>query len=391
MAETTEFDVDGLMGLTSREAAVLEGLGRLCEGLAALDPTVGAVVSRYAGADVRIRYQPPLSAQDARVRDVDAFEGVVARLVAGEPSVAVRLLLPGTLCDVLACEVLGCGRSEVGVLDGALSEAVVLHLLADVLRALPDELPVVRLESLTTVGPQGPPALSDAEVVWHVRLRVRDHRDLVSVTMPAAAVAELGRARWLMRLVESRANAEGLRFFVSLVVGVTTLPLAQIGRLEPTDVVIVDVCAPDLEPELDADPLGCDMVIGSGGRDVFIAPAGISERSLVVGRGESVVWEDAMLEEDEGTIVDDRRGPRAEDEEDATRTVRELPVRVVVEVARTSLSVARLLSLAPGTVLPLERPASAEVTLRAQGRDIAHGVLVRIEDELGVEILKVER
>jgi flagellar motor switch/type III secretory pathway protein FliN len=42
-------------------------------------------------------------------------------------------------------------------------------------------------------------------------------------------------------------------------------------------------------------------------------------------------------------------------------------------------------------VIPLGRPLSAEVTLTAGGRGIAHGVLVEVEGEIGVQVLKLIR
>ena len=53
------------------------------------------------------------------------------------------------------------------------------------------------------------------------------------------------------------------------------------------------------------------------------------------------------------------------------------------------MSVGQLQALAPGTVIPLERPVSAEVTLTVGGRELAHGVLVDVEGEIGVQVLKV--
>jgi flagellar motor switch/type III secretory pathway protein FliN len=74
---------------------------------------------------------------------------------------------------------------------------------------------------------------------------------------------------------------------------------------------------------------------------------------------------------------------------DLPPAVRDLPVEVAVEAARIELSVDEIASLSPGSIISLERPLSAEVTLTSAGSILAYGVLVSVEGEMGVQILKV--
>jgi len=64
----------------------------------------------------------------------------------------------------------------------------------------------------------------------------------------------------------------------------------------------------------------------------------------------------------------------------------ELPVEVVVRLARWTTTLAELATLAPGHVLDLDLPVHGHVTLAVGGVDVARGELVDIEGSLGVRI-----
>jgi flagellar motor switch protein FliN/FliY len=57
-------------------------------------------------------------------------------------------------------------------------------------------------------------------------------------------------------------------------------------------------------------------------------------------------------------------------------TIRDIPVRVSVELGRTSMPLARAVGLAPGAVAELDRGADDQVDLFVNDRRFASGVLV---------------
>lgn len=63
------------------------------------------------------------------------------------------------------------------------------------------------------------------------------------------------------------------------------------------------------------------------------------------------------------------------------------PVQLTVELARLSVPLGELASLAPGAVLRTGRPLGEPVQLRAGDRVIGQGELVEVEGELGVRLL----
>jgi type III secretion protein Q len=73
----------------------------------------------------------------------------------------------------------------------------------------------------------------------------------------------------------------------------------------------------------------------------------------------------------------------------ADQLLRELPVEVVCELGRITMSGRELLELRPGAVIPAGRPLSGPVDLTVGGRVVARGELVDVEGEIGVRITQM--
>jgi flagellar motor switch protein FliN/FliY len=55
-----------------------------------------------------------------------------------------------------------------------------------------------------------------------------------------------------------------------------------------------------------------------------------------------------------------------------------------LEVGRTTMSIRQLLQLGVGTVVELDRPAGDQLDVLANGRIVAHGEVVMVNDRYGV-------
>ena len=64
----------------------------------------------------------------------------------------------------------------------------------------------------------------------------------------------------------------------------------------------------------------------------------------------------------------------------------QLPMRAVFELGRLDLSLGEVRRLAPGSILPMARPAEDAVDIVVNGRRIGHGSLVKIGDSVGVRV-----
>jgi type III secretion protein Q len=70
-------------------------------------------------------------------------------------------------------------------------------------------------------------------------------------------------------------------------------------------------------------------------------------------------------------------------------TVKDVPVHVVFELGRVTLSVNEIETLGQGYVFDLGRPLSQEVDIISGGRRIGSGELVRIADSIGVRVIQI--
>ena len=59
-------------------------------------------------------------------------------------------------------------------------------------------------------------------------------------------------------------------------------------------------------------------------------------------------------------------------------------VRLSLEIGRTQITIRDLLKLAPGSIVQFERPAGDPLDVMVNGRLVAHGEVVMVNDRYGV-------
>lgn len=69
----------------------------------------------------------------------------------------------------------------------------------------------------------------------------------------------------------------------------------------------------------------------------------------------------------------------------------EVPVKVTVEIGRARLTLAELVKLQPGSLVPLDREAHEPVDILVNGKIVARGEVVTIDQRYGVRITSVEK
>jgi len=69
--------------------------------------------------------------------------------------------------------------------------------------------------------------------------------------------------------------------------------------------------------------------------------------------------------------------------------VLDVPVEVAVEIGRTRMTIAEALAIAPGSLIPLGRTAGEPVDLLVNGRCVARGEVVAIDEEFGLRVTEV--
>jgi flagellar motor switch protein FliN/FliY len=81
-------------------------------------------------------------------------------------------------------------------------------------------------------------------------------------------------------------------------------------------------------------------------------------------------------------------GDAAGDGESLDR-LRDVPVDLVVEIGRTRMTIGEALKLTPGSVIGLNRLAGDPVNLLVNGKPIARGEVVVVDDEFGLRLTEV--
>jgi flagellar motor switch protein FliN len=66
-----------------------------------------------------------------------------------------------------------------------------------------------------------------------------------------------------------------------------------------------------------------------------------------------------------------------------------VPVELAVEIGRTRMTIGEALALSPGSVVTVGRLAGDPVELLVNGRVIARGEVVAVEEELGLRITEI--
>src|SRR3954466_7872390 len=67
----------------------------------------------------------------------------------------------------------------------------------------------------------------------------------------------------------------------------------------------------------------------------------------------------------------------------------DVPVELAVEIGRTTMTIGETLSLAPGSIVSLNRLAGGPVHLLVNGKVIAQGEVVVIDEEFGLRITDI--
>src|SRR4051794_31690469 len=69
--------------------------------------------------------------------------------------------------------------------------------------------------------------------------------------------------------------------------------------------------------------------------------------------------------------------------------LRDVPVELACEIGRTRMTIGEALALAPGSIVGLNRLAGDPVDLLVNGKPIARGEVVVIDEEFGLRITEI--
>jgi flagellar motor switch protein FliN/FliY len=73
----------------------------------------------------------------------------------------------------------------------------------------------------------------------------------------------------------------------------------------------------------------------------------------------------------------------------ALERLHDVPVELAVEIGRTTMTIGETLGLGPGSIITLNRLAGEPVDLLVNGKPIARGEVVVIDEEFGLRVTEV--
>jgi flagellar motor switch protein FliN/FliY len=81
--------------------------------------------------------------------------------------------------------------------------------------------------------------------------------------------------------------------------------------------------------------------------------------------------------------------PVAHDAAGELERLRDVPVELAVEIGRTRMTIGETLALGPGSIITLNRLAGEPVDLLVNGKPIARGEVVVIDEEFGLRVTEI--
>ena len=311
----------------------------------------------------------------ARARDLESLlSGIVVRLVApGERWGLV--VIDRALAVALAGRALGLDRERAPELAAprppTLAEAGVIELLVQL---LVEEQPVQVTgvvepdELLGLIG-----TLADDALVHVLSARIESSagNGAAHVIVPEALALAAAPLRPRVALLRRRQRLDPVRVPVALELARVAVEGSLLGELRTGDVLTFSVPTPTQDA-----PLPLRLRFGHG------AFSAVAEADRLR------VTEPFRLHQGAPEMPPEPTS-RTADESGADQLLRELPVEIVCEVGRVSMSGRELLELEPGAVIPIPRSLAGPVDLTIGGRLIARGELVDVEGDLGVRLTEI--
>ena len=75
--------------------------------------------------------------------------------------------------------------------------------------------------------------------------------------------------------------------------------------------------------------------------------------------------------------------------QDDLQPLHDVPVELAVEIGRTRMTIGETLALGPGSIVSLNRLAGEPVDLLVNGRPIARGEVVVVDEEFGLRVTEI--
>ncbi len=184
----------------------------------------------------------------------------------------------------------------------------------------------------------------------------------------------------ILEIPEDRAR--DIPLSLSCEVGSTTLSIHEWQALKSGDLLLLDRCNYDLKTHKGTGSLVLE--------NVPLFRVRFKDAQIKITDYASY-YEELMEEPSNNPPEENNENPIVVETQSTEEIIsqKEIPLTLVVEVARLKFDLAKLLKLQPGNLLELSVRPEQGVCLMANGKKVASGELVKLGDSLGVKILKL--
>jgi flagellar motor switch protein FliN/FliY len=112
------------------------------------------------------------------------------------------------------------------------------------------------------------------------------------------------------------------------------------------------------------------------------------EEEQTQGEGLSSLWQEALKEQEEKER-EEKREVLTPDIQEKLKKFLDLPLLIEVVVGSTTLTLGEILNLGPGSVVELDNLVEEPVYIKVNGKLVARGEIVVVEDKFGVKIMDI--
>ncbi len=193
-----------------------------------------------------------------------------------------------------------------------------------------------------------------------------------------------------LAVVASFVGTPGATF--ALVAEGVVAELTAAGVAADTPVAVADALRPALEAAAGELGSGVLEAVHTESAEAAFAAAGTVVYALQGVEGETVAWFGVRVTETHVPVppaTTRAAGPVLPTQRTSMRILYDVEMSLTVELGRTRLPLREVLDLAPGAVLELDRAASAPADILVNGRLIARGEVVVVDEDYGVRITQI--
>ena len=384
-ADIRPFPLASLRTLSADEARLMNDVARLSAFIDYAAREIRPAMERLLGSVVKMSVLPPAGSFRLELPGGGGKQPcVIARIDLVEKGGRVLLLIPVRFLETILARMFSLD-SGGGFPEHSAIEAAASLIVLEALGSLPAGAGRPRLTSLTIMEDFS--RFPEKKKFCFVHLKVStagcsDILTLLAADEDLAAVAE--GIEIPFSGLRPACLPDTFEAALSMVCACVRLPASAARDLSVGDVLIPGFRAGAVSEK---GPLCVRLAIPRDGGYYNIGSGRVDGDRLKLEKTTLDRMERIMADNDDLTEVDQTQANAGGG--GAGGVVENIPVEVVVEAGRMRMPIAKLAALVPGSVVKIDKPLSAEVTLTSSGRTLAYGVLVSVDGEMGVQIMKV--